>query len=95
MQALQRHGYLDGTRTIFDYGCGKGDDIRILRHNGLDASGWDPHFTPDIPKEPADIVNLGFVINVIEDTAGASRGASWRVCTRQMCIICCGYACPQ
>ena len=67
MQALQRHEYLDGTRTIFDYGCGKGDDIRILRHNGFDAKGWDPHFAPDVPKEPADVVNLGFVINVIED----------------------------
>ena len=78
MQALQRHGYLDGTRTIFDYGCGKGDDIRILRLNGIDASGWDPHFTPDVPKEPADVVNLGFVINVIEDTherVEALRGA--------------------
>jgi DNA phosphorothioation-associated putative methyltransferase len=30
MQALHRHGYLDETRTIFDYGCGKGDDVRIL-----------------------------------------------------------------
>ena len=78
MQALQRHGYLDGTRTIFDYGCGKGDDIRILRHNGFDANGWDPHFAPEVPKEPADVVNLGFVINVIEDAderAQALRGA--------------------
>ncbi len=67
MQALQRHGYLDGMRSIFDYGCGKGDDIRILCHNGLDAKGWDPHFAPAVPTEPADVVNLGFVINVIED----------------------------
>ncbi|MGE4094294.1 MAG: DNA phosphorothioation-associated putative methyltransferase, partial [Candidatus Binatia bacterium] len=67
MQALQRHGYLDGTRTIFDYGCGKGDDVRILRHNGIDASGWDPHFSPNAPHTPAHIVNLGFVVNVIED----------------------------
>lgn len=67
MQALQHHGYLDRTRTIFDYGCGKGDDVRILLHNGLDAKGWDPHFASDIPKQPADVVNLGFVLNVIED----------------------------
>lgn len=68
MQALHRHGYLDGTRTVFDYGCGKGDDVRILHANGVEASGWDPHFAPDTPKTAADIVNLGFVINVIEDT---------------------------
>src|SRR5215510_11399882 len=69
MQALHRHGYLDGSRTIFDYGCGKGDDVRILRHNGLEATGWDPHYAPDALKTPADVVNLGFVINVIEDPA--------------------------
>lgn len=67
MQALHRHGYLDGTRTVFDYGCGKGDDVRILHTNGIEANGWDPHFAPDAPKTAADIVNLGFVINVIED----------------------------
>jgi DNA phosphorothioation-associated putative methyltransferase len=67
MQALHRHGYLDGSRTIFDYGCGKGDDVRILRHNGIEATGWDPHFAPDAPRPHADIVNIGFVLNVIED----------------------------
>jgi DNA phosphorothioation-associated putative methyltransferase len=67
MQALHRHGYLDGAWTLFDYGCGKGDDIRLLGLNGIAASGWDPHFAPDTPKRQADIVNLGFVLNVIED----------------------------
>jgi DNA phosphorothioation-associated putative methyltransferase len=67
MQALQRHGYLDGSWSIFDYGCGKGDDVRILGLNGIAANGWDPHYAPDAPHTPADIVNLGFVINVIED----------------------------
>jgi DNA phosphorothioation-associated putative methyltransferase len=73
MQALHRHDYLDGTRTVFDYGCGKGDDIRILHANGIAATGWDPHFAPDAPKTAADIVNLGFVINVIEDPAERTR----------------------
>jgi len=67
MQALHRYGYLDGSRTIFDYGYGKGNDVRILRHNGIEASGWDPHFAPDAPRSHADIVNIGFVLNVIED----------------------------
>ncbi len=73
MQALHRHGYLDGSGTVFDYGCGKGDDVRILRHNGFTANGWDPHFAPDTPKTRADIVNLGFVLNVIEDPAERAR----------------------
>jgi DNA phosphorothioation-associated putative methyltransferase len=67
MQALGRYEYLDGSRSVFDYGCGKGDDVRILCQNGIAATGWDPHFAPDAPKTKADIVNLGFVINVIEN----------------------------
>jgi DNA phosphorothioation-associated putative methyltransferase len=67
MRALAESGYLDGQKTIFDYGCGKGDDVRILRENSVQASGWDPHFFPQTQKETADVVNLGFVINVIED----------------------------
>ena len=66
MQCLARHGFLNGTLTVFDYGCGRGDDIRHLTANAIPVSGWDPHYAADQPKQPADIVNLGFVINVIE-----------------------------
>ena len=67
MQCLARHGYLDGSLTVFDYGCGKGDDIRNLIANDIIVSGWDPHYAQEQPKQSADIVNLGFVINVIEN----------------------------
>ena len=67
VQTLARYGFLDGRYTIFDYGCGRGDDVRGLVENGLTAAGWDPYYAPDNPIHPADIVNLGFVINVIED----------------------------
>jgi DNA phosphorothioation-associated putative methyltransferase len=67
MQALWRHGYLDGTHSIFDYGCGRGDDIRALAERSIRASGWDPHFAPEGARTEADVVNLGFVLNVIED----------------------------
>jgi DNA phosphorothioation-associated putative methyltransferase len=67
MQCLARHGFLDGTFSVFDYGCGKGDDIRNLAVNAISVSGWDPHYAADQPKQLADIVNLGFVINVIEN----------------------------
>ena len=69
VQALWRHGLIDSTRTVFDYGCGRGDDLRGLLANGIIATGWDPHFSPDSVKGIADTVNLGFVINVIEDLA--------------------------
>lgn len=78
MQALARHGFLDATLTLFDYGCGRGDDVAALRAYGLDVEGWDPHFAPSAEHVPADVVNLGFVINVIEDRderVSALRGA--------------------
>ncbi len=61
-------GFLDGSHTLFDYGCGRGDDLRLLEAMNIPASGWDPVFHPDGQRKPADIVNLGFVLNVIEDS---------------------------
>ena len=67
MQALARFGFLNGDHSVFDYGCGRGDDVRGLLENEIEAFGWDPYFAKDGKKEKADVVNLGFVINVIED----------------------------
>jgi DNA phosphorothioation-associated putative methyltransferase len=69
IQLLLRNGLLPPGVTVFDYGCGRGDDIAGLTANGYDARGWDPHFAPDRPVVEADVVNLGFVLNVIEDAA--------------------------
>jgi DNA phosphorothioation-associated putative methyltransferase len=67
VQSLARYGFLDGSLRVFDYGCGKGDDVRGLVENGIEAAGWDPYFASDNSITAADIVNLGFVVNVIED----------------------------
>jgi len=67
MQALARHNYLNGDFSILDYGCGKGDDLRELEAHGINAIGWDPVHRPDTDYSKSDIVNLGFVLNVIED----------------------------
>jgi DNA phosphorothioation-associated putative methyltransferase len=78
VQALLRHGLVGEDTSFFDYGCGKGDDVRNLSANGVTASGWDPHYANDAPKQSAHTVNLGFVINVIEDIderVAALRGA--------------------
>lgn len=78
MQILARFGFLDGSKTLFDYGCGRGDDVRNLRANGIEVGFWDPHYAPDGVKTPAQIVNLGFVVNVIEsysERMEAVRGA--------------------
>ena len=67
MGHLLRFGFLDGTHSVFDYGCGRGDDLRLLASMDIPATGWDPEYRPDGRQEPADVVNLGFVLNVIED----------------------------
>ena len=69
IQLLLKHGLLDSSSTFFDYGCGRGSDIEVLKGNGISASGWDPHYAKENPKSPAKVVNLGFVVNVIEDPA--------------------------
>jgi DNA phosphorothioation-associated putative methyltransferase len=62
-------GLIDSETPLFDYGCGRGDDIRILSVMGYSGSGWDPVHRPDAAMQPAPIVNLGYVVNVIENPA--------------------------
>ncbi len=62
-------GFFPPETTYFDYGCGHGADIEYIHRMGLTSSGWDPYFRPDVPHAAADVVNIGYVINVIEDTA--------------------------
>ncbi|WP_239143003.1 DNA phosphorothioation-associated putative methyltransferase [Variovorax sp. WS11] len=69
VQLLLRHGLLARERRFFDYGCGRGDDVAALVADGFAASGWDPHFAANEPMSSAEVVNVGFVINVIEDPA--------------------------
>jgi DNA phosphorothioation-associated putative methyltransferase len=67
MQVLARHNYLNGEYSVLDYGCGKGDDARELEAHGINICSWDPVHNPEGELAPSDIVNLGFVLNVIEE----------------------------
>lgn len=53
--------------SVFDFGCGHGDDLRFLTKNRIASAGWDPVHRPGARRVPADVVNLGYVLNVIED----------------------------
>ncbi|MGB3402413.1 MAG: DNA phosphorothioation-associated putative methyltransferase [Microcoleaceae cyanobacterium] len=53
--------------TFFDYGCGHGSDVKLLAKQGFETAGWDPYYAPERELRTADIINLGYVINVIED----------------------------
>lgn len=52
---------------VFDYGCGRGGDVQRLSAMGYSVSGWDPGHHPDAVLHEADVVNIGYVVNVIED----------------------------
>ena len=70
---LLDRGLLTEGETFFDYGCGRGDDVAGLTALGFSASGWDPHHRPDTPRTASDVVNLGYVLNVIPDVDDRRR----------------------
>ncbi len=62
-----RDGIIRAEVALLDYGCGHGDDVRILQELGYTALGWDPTFAPAPLPTPAAVVNFGYVLNVIPD----------------------------
>lgn len=85
---LVRHGLVREGTSVFDYGCGQGDDLRALVAAGVNACGWDPHFAPEVPRVPADVVNLGFVLNVIEDSTERTEAlrSAWLLTQRVLAV---------
>lgn len=64
---------LSKSQTHLDYGCGKGDDVRRLRTMGINSIGYDPYWFPGTLVQPADVVTLNYVLNVIEDMSERSQ----------------------
>lgn len=81
-------GLVAPATTIFDYGCGRGSDVDLLKNEGFDVVGWDPYFAADVPKHAADVVNLGYVINVIEDPSEreAALKSAWSL-AKQVLVV--------
>jgi DNA phosphorothioation-associated putative methyltransferase len=88
MQLLVRHDFVRPGVAVLDYGCGQGDDVRALLDGGVEAAGWDPHFLPDGTLAWADAVNLGFVLNVIEDPGERleTLRRAWSYCGRVLAV---------
>ena len=59
-------GLLGSDTNFLDYGCGQGGDVARLSTKGISCQGWDPFYRPHAPRHPSDVVNLGYIINVIE-----------------------------
>ncbi|WP_328658650.1 DNA phosphorothioation-associated putative methyltransferase [Streptomyces sp. NBC_00334] len=56
-------------RTVLDYGCGRGDDVRALERLDCKITGWDPYYRSETRAEPSAVVLLTYVLNVIENPA--------------------------
>ena len=61
------HGVLRPDRDFFDYGCGRGADVRWLKSSGWRARGWDPVHLPRARRTSSATVAITYVLNVIED----------------------------
>jgi DNA phosphorothioation-associated putative methyltransferase len=88
VKCLVRDGLIGKEVSFFDYGCGRGEDLELLSAEGFTCSGWDPAYRPDAPRQEADLVNLGYVINVIEDPRErtATLLSAWALC-RQVLVV--------
>ena len=76
-----RDEIVDPSKSVFDYGCGRGDDVRHLSSIGYMVNGWDPTHRPTVERRKADVVNLGYVVNVIErpDERAATLRSAWEL----------------
>jgi len=88
MQQALEDGVVDPGRTVFDFGCGRGGDIQRLRSMGIDVQGWDPAHRPDALQVPADVVNIGYVVNVIEDRQERAQALqdAWTLARRVLVV---------
>lgn len=88
VNCLLRDSLLHPTATFFDYGCGRGQDLDLLAGMDIPCTGWDPVHRPDVEHEPANVVNLGYVINVIEDKAerAAALQRAWSL-SRELLVV--------
>ncbi|HEY9653503.1 MAG TPA: bifunctional class I SAM-dependent methyltransferase/HIT family protein [Coleofasciculaceae cyanobacterium] len=56
---------------ILDFGCGLGNDVKLLKQKNFDITGYDPYHFPKYPNEKSDTIICFYVLNVLfpEDQA--------------------------
>lgn len=88
VKTLLELGQLRRGESFFDFGCGYGGDVEAIRKLGHESNGWDPVHAPDHAKQQADVVNLGFILNVIEDPAERVEALldAWKLTRRALLV---------
>jgi diadenosine tetraphosphate (Ap4A) HIT family hydrolase len=50
---------------ILDFGCGFGNDVKLLQQKGFDITGYDPYHFPQNHSEKFDTIICFYVLNVL------------------------------
>ena len=50
---------------ILDFGCGLGNDVKLLNKKGCEITGYDPYYFPEYPKDKFDTIICFYVLNVL------------------------------
>ena len=50
---------------ILDFGCGYGNDVKLLKAKGVNIEGYDKHFFPEHPNKKYDTIICFYVLNVL------------------------------
>lgn len=67
---LLNHNLLLG--EILDFGCGLGTDVKLLKANSFNVTGYDKHYFPDYPQKKFDTIICFYVLNVLMPEEQAS-----------------------
>ncbi|MBD2438738.1 HIT family protein [Nostoc sp. FACHB-110] len=62
-QFLLNQNLLQG--HILDFGCGLGNDVKLLHQKGFDITGYDPYYFPQYPVDKFDTIICFYVLNVL------------------------------
>jgi diadenosine tetraphosphate (Ap4A) HIT family hydrolase len=63
VQFLLDRNLLQG--SILDFGCGLGNDVKLLTQKNLDITGYDPYYHPNYPIGKFDTIVCCYVLNVL------------------------------
>lgn len=50
---------------VLDFGCGFGNDVKVLKEKGINIDGYDKHYFPDYPTKRYDTIICFYVLNVL------------------------------
>ena len=51
--------------NVLDFGCGLGNDVKLLSSKGISIEGYDKHYFPKYPTEKFDTIICFYVLNVL------------------------------